>query len=406
MNITRSIESTIVDQLEKDTILLLIGARQVGKTTLLKHCKAILTGNKKIVHYFTLEDPLLLSDLNDHPENIFKYLKKDTTKKSFLLLDEIQYLNDPSNFLKYLYDEYQDNLKIVCTGSSAFYIDKRFKDSLAGRKRIIKIFPFSFSEFLKIKEPSLSELFQDGGYFEYQRKREFLTPQKRILLQHWTEYSLYGGYPRVVLEPEIEEKEFILAELHQSFLKKDIYESGIKNELKFFQLIRILASQCGELLNQNELANTLGVSRTAIENFIYVLTKSFIIDTCPTFQTNLRKELTKMPKVFMVDPGYRNSLLSCFKRLESRSDGGAAFENMLYSEFIKSRQKSIKYWRTQDQHEVDFVVNESSAFECKLSHKKFKTNHYKRFTESYPDIPLNLVVPEHDTYLDILDFCS
>ncbi|MCF6335760.1 MAG: AAA family ATPase, partial [Spirochaetales bacterium] len=121
MIVERNIQKQIISQLDKDTILLLIGARQVGKTTLLRFCKKLLEKRGKRVFYFTLEDPALLEDLDNHPEQIFKYMKIDPSVKSFLLLDEIQYLKNPSNFLKYLYDQYSENIKIICTGSSAFY---------------------------------------------------------------------------------------------------------------------------------------------------------------------------------------------------------------------------------------------------------------------------------------------
>lgn len=406
MKVRRSVTNQIEQQLEKDTILLLIGARQVGKTTLLRHCKTILENRKTTASYFTLEDPLLLSDLNEHPENIFKYIKKGPTTKSYLLIDEIQYLKDPSNFLKYLYDQYNEQLKIIATGSSAFYIDRSFKDSLAGRKRIITIYPFSFSEFLQAKKLDIAQSFEQKGFLETQLKRKFLIPEKQALIQHWQEYSMYGGYPRVVLEPDDEEKQLLLQELHTSFLKKDVYESGVKNELAFFKLLKLLASQCGELLNTSELANTIGISKNAIDNYIYILRKSYVIDTCSSLHKNLRKELTKMPKVFMIDPGLRNSILELFKPLDDRPDGGSTFENLFFSEITKARAKKCAFWRTQDKHEVDFILNEKHAFELKLNLKKFKISKYQKFIQNYPEIPLRLVVPEHEHELDIFDFCS
>ena len=227
-----------------------------------------------------------------------------------------------------------------------------------------------------------------------------------MLFQHWQDYAIYGGYPRVVLEDDTEEKQYLLQELHQSFLKKDIFESGVKNNLDFYKLLKLIASQCGELLNLNELAKTLGISRTSVENYIYILRKSFIIETCSTFQNNLRKELTKMPKVFLLDSGYRNSLLNCFEPLSSRADGGSTFENLFFSELYKNSIENIKFWRTQDKHEIDFIIDDKQAFELKLNPRKFNSNRYERFTQAYPQIPLKLVVPEDSEELDILDFCT
>jgi len=406
MIIERNIQKTIISQFDKDTILLLIGARQVGKTTLLRLCKKILEKRKNTVFYFTLEDPTLLEDLNNHPEQIFKYIKKDLSVKSFLLLDEIQYLKNPSNFLKYIYDQYSENIKIICTGSSAFYIDQKFNDSLAGRKRIITVHPFSFSEYLRVKTPELSKLITTDSFIKTGQKHNFLIQEKRSLILHWQDYAIYGGYPRIIIEEDPEEKQLLLQELHQSLLKKDIYEAGVKNQAQFYKLLKLLAAQCGELLNLNELANTLGISRKAVENYIYILQKSFIIHICPTFQSNLRKELTKMPKVFLLDSGYRNSLLNSFKPLSDRADGGSTFENLFFLSLIKSGNNNAKFWRTQDKHEVDFIVNDKLAFELKLNPRKFNENHYDKFKNSYPKIPLKLVVPDHNEILDIFDFCS
>jgi len=139
-----------INNLEKDDILLIIGSRQVGKTTLLKEIARQLSDKGEEVYEYTLEDPEFLAELNDHPENIFDYIHKPKSR-IYLLIDEIQYLKNPSNFLKYIYDLYGKTIKLVVTGSSAFYIDKTFKDSLAGRKKIIELFTFCFSEFLYAK---------------------------------------------------------------------------------------------------------------------------------------------------------------------------------------------------------------------------------------------------------------
>lgn len=268
------------------------------------------------------------------------------------------------------------------------------------------MYPFSFSEYLLAKNPELSNPLSTDTFLKTGNKRELLIPEKRLLIHHWQDYAIYGGYPRVVLEDDTEEKQHLLQELHQSFLKKDILESGVKNHLDFYKLLKLLASQCGELLNLNELANTLGISRTSVENYIYILRKSFIIEISSTFQNNLRKELTKMPKVFLLDSGYRNSLLNCFKPLSSRTDGGSTFENLFFSELYKNGIENIKFWRTQDKHEVDFIIDDELAFELKLNPRKFNSNRYERFKQSYPQIPLKLVVPEDAEELDILDFCT
>ncbi len=407
MNVTRTIEKELYRQVNKDNILLLIGARQVGKTTLLRATKRHLESQGRNAESFTLEDPSLLADLNEHPENIFRYINKESDSKCYLLLDEIQYLDNPSNFLKYVYDQYNDKIKIIATGSSAFYIDKKFSDSLAGRKRILNIYPFSFSEFLRSKnEDKLADKVNVSGYLKSQKKLNLLKPQKKKLELFWQEYTTFGGYPKIVLERDLKEKQDLLKELHQSLLKKDISEAGVKDESKFYVLLKILASQCGELTNYNELANTVGLSHTAVRHFIHILQKSFILRTMTPLHMNLRKELTKMPKVFMYDPGYRNSLLNSFEMIERRTDSGSTLENIFFSEVVKSGVEDIRFWRTQDKKEVDFILDEKSAFEIKIQASKFKHNKYKKFAETYPGISLQPVVLKDESCLEVMDFCS
>lgn len=416
--IRRKIENVLFSELEKDTILTMTGARQVGKTTLLYKIKDHLTDKKEIVEYFTLEDKYLLADLNEHPKNIFKYISPDPERqrKTYLLIDEIQYLSDPSNFLKYIYDLYKDKIKLVVTGSSAFYIDKKYTDSLAGRKKIVRITPLTFSEFLTVKgEDKIAGKLSSYSILEdlpvVTKNDRLLKPEMDRIAFHFREYFSYGGYPKVVLEKNTGEKVEILRELYTSFLKKDIQESGIKNELKFYELLRLLASQCGQLLNINELSNTLNISREAVENYIYVLEKGFIIRLIRPFHTSLRKELAKMPKAYFLDTGYRNTVLNNFEDMESRIDNGQSLENSLFiSLFDRNSFDSVKFWRTQNKNEVDFIIDEKAAFEVKFNRNNFYPKKYESFTKEYPQIPLRCVSYSKDyaseKELTVFDFLN
>jgi uncharacterized protein len=394
----------VLQSLPQDDILLITGARQVGKTTLLKDVAGHLSGQDAEVYEFTLEDPELLTALNDHPDNIFHYIPR-RSHRIYLLMDEIQYLKHPSGFLKYHFDLNKETIKLVVTGSTAFYIDRKFKDSLAGRKKIVELYPFCFSEFLVAKnEGKLADTI--AAVPELGKKRRLLKPDRRKLQQYWGEYAIYGGYPRVVLAEDFKEKEALLRELVFSFLKKDIYEAGVHHEEKFFWLVRLLAAQTGELVNANELSNTLGLAIDTVSKYLYVLQKSYIARLCPPFSRNLRKELTKMPKVFFFDPGYRNRLLNSFERIHNRVDGGATLENIVFSELRKKNIEETMFWRTQDKKEVDFIINRSLAFEVKVNPNKFKRNRYKTFVRNYPDIPLKPVTVFDDDVLDVLDLAE
>lgn len=168
MLITRKLLAEIKAHIPDKRHTIITGARQVGKTSLLRILYKELGATFKDVTFLTLEDSRILHSINEHPENIFNYIPNlprtisdgISEDRIFLMIDEIQYANDPTNFLKLLYDKYEDNLKVIATGSSAFYIDRKFKDSLAGRKRVFNLLPLSFDEFLSFKEAEalLSEL--------------------------------------------------------------------------------------------------------------------------------------------------------------------------------------------------------------------------------------------------------
>jgi len=163
----------------------------------------------------------------------------------------------------------------------------------------------------------------------------------------------------------------VLQDILSSYIKKDVRDAGIKNVDKYFALLKILASQTGKLVNSQELANTLNMAHKTVEEYLYVMKKSYQVAFIRPFYKNARKELTKMPKVYFLDNGYRNSLINSYEALTDRVDKGAALENSLFTEFVKLGVSNINYWRTQDKIEVDFVVDERYAFEAKMNKNSF-----------------------------------
>lgn len=382
MSIIRNLTLKIREYLDNDEVLLIVGARQAGKTTVLHQIEDILKEQNQTSYFFNLEDPDYLSLLNQSPKNLFKIYPFDLKQRTFVLIDEVQYLNNPSNFLKYFYDEYRNKIKIIASGSSAFYLDKKFKDSLAGRKRIFYLFTLSFREFLRFKkENQLSQKdFRDLK----------LAEQEKIIL-YYQEYIAYGGYPRVVLAP-LKEKEETLRDIAYSYIKKDIFEANIRQDEIFYKLFKILASQIGNLINSSELASTLGVSKTAVDNYLYIMQKSFHVRLINPFFKNLRKELTKMPKIYFFDLGLRNFFIKSFKPFNEREDKGPLLENALFRQLIEKYDfEEIRFWRTIQKNEVDFIVDEKFAFEVKAQPKEFKKSKYKVFLENYPKIDFSIV---------------
>lgn len=382
MSILRDVTLQAKKYLDADEILLFIGARQAGKTTILKQLRDILQKDSQTTYFLNLEDPDYLKLLNTSPKNIFKIFSIDLNNKNFIFIDEIQYLANPSNFLKYLYDEYRGKIKLCVSGSSAFYIDEKFKDSLAGRKKIFNVFTLSFREFLHFKKESdLSQAAFDDLSISDKEKIGF----------YYREFIVFGGYPRVVLAP-LEEKIEILRDIAYSYIKKDVLETGIKREEIFYKLFKILSAQSGNLVNASELAATLGASKASIDNYLHIMQKSFHIKLITPFFKNIRKELTKMPKIYFCDLGLRNFFSDNFNPFETRGDKGALLENAVFRQLMEKYDTGdIKFWRTIQQNEIDFILKDKEALEVKVSPEQFKEKTYKIFLENYKDIPLSIV---------------
>jgi len=381
--------------LGKDEILLLVGSRQAGKTTILKLLRDKLEAEGVSNFFLNLEDPDYLRLLDQTPKNLLQIFPINLKKRSVVFVDEVQYLNDPTNFLKYFYDEYWGKIKLVVSGSSAFYLDRKFKDSLTGRKVILPVRTLSFRELLRFKgENALLELLPTGLTSDnYRLEEETSLSEREKIREYFIEFLTFGGYPRVVLSPFAEKPE-ILQELACSYIKKDIHEANIRQDEVFYQLFKVLASQIGGLVNINELANTLGVSRKAVDNYLYVMQKSLHICLLRPFYRNMRKELRRMPKVYFYDLGLRNFFVNEFKSPLTRFDRGQLLENAVFRQLAERAGMlvgdKLKYWRIQGGAEVDFVWEESQAFEVKFSTRLFRGKKYKPFLKSYPEIKFNI----------------
>lgn len=384
----RKLFNKLANHLSSKEFSIVTGARQTGKSTLMRqlqeHCK-----KEDIPEVFlNLENKAILAELNENPFNIFRFLPA-IEKRIVIFIDEIQYLKDPSNFLKLLFDEHAQQIKIVATGSSAFYLDSRFKDSMAGRKRIFNLLPCSFDEYLEItgKQDLLEE-----------KSRLIIQPDAKSLqidfLQiEWENFMIFGGYPAVITEKNKSDKIARLQEIRDSFVKRDILESGVSNEIMFYQLFRLLAGQTGNLLNVNELSNTLRIKHETVSNYISVLEKCFHISLQRPFYRNLRKELIKMPKVTLLDNGMRNCLINNFQPVHSRTDKGELWENTIAGILLeKYGFDTLQFWRTSAGNEVDFVladIENPKAIEAKFDEAQVNHNKYNIFRDSYPEIPLH-----------------
>ena len=387
--VRRKKHAIILKHIPKKEFTILMGARQIGKSTLLKQLYEDLSQKREVVYFLNLDRKDVLEELNQNPENLFKFCPLQQDKKIIVFIDEIQYLDNATSFLKLLFDEYSDKLKIVATGSSAFYIDKQFNDSLVGRKKIFQMGTLDFEEFLMFK--GRNDLVEE--LLRLKAKQKTKSVLENLLWGYMDEFMNYGGYPAVVLEDNLDDKMELLKEIRDSYIKRDVLESGVSDEGKFYRMLMLLASQSGGLLNVNEISNTLKITNATVENYLYILQKCFHITLVKPFYNNIRKELTKMPKVYINDLGLRNVLINYFSPIEQRADKGEVLENLAFR-LLSDRydQDQIKYWRTADGNEVDFVIETSYlkgfAVEVKFSEQQLKQSKYNKFTQNYPDFPL------------------
>lgn len=387
--IRRKLFENLKAHLDKKEYTILTGARQTGKSTLLRQLEAYCRENGIPCVFMNLENKVILAELQGSPLNVLKYLP-NTDQRTVVFFDEVQYLDDPSNFLKHLYDEHAAQIKIIASGSSAFYIDDRFSDSLAGRKRIFNLYTCSFDEYLMLS--GKDDLLEEKNRLLSRQNTK--STQINYLQQEWETYMIYGGYPAIITEPDKREKINRLREIRDSFVKRDILEAGIANEIAFYNLFRILAVQSGNLVNVNELSSILRIKNETVNNYLNVMQKCFHMALLSPFSQKLRKELTKMPKVFMFDTGLRNCLIDNFQPIISRTDKGSLWENTFFRILADHYDlDSIHFWRTSEGNEVDFVLSDTGeaprAIEVKYDQAHIKPGKYKLFSRAYPDIFLS-----------------
>lgn len=374
----------IIKWMDNEQILLLVGARQVGKTSLLYLLIQHLLSqgiDESRLFYFDLEDFEILNLINSGVPNFMEYLRRegaDFNKKFYLFIDEIQYLDNPTHILKLIADHYR-NIKLVVSGSSTLQIRKKFKDSLVGRKILFEIYPLSFSEFLFFrKKKNLQGVVKDLRLREWManpRAKEFrvLEIYQRELAQSYEEYVLYGGYPAVVLESNFSKKSVLISEIYQTYVRKDIGQLFTIEDINAFNnLIRLLALQIGSLVNCQELATALRISRLTVERYLFMLENTFIIKRVSPFFSNKRKEIVKMPKYFFLDLGLRNQIIRNFEKLEMRSDAGFLIENAIFISLNNHLKvlEELKFWRTKSGNEVDFVVDTQKRWAVEVKYQE------------------------------------
>jgi len=341
-------------------VLVLLGARQVGKTTLLKNSfpDACFVNIEKgeYVDIFNKRDVQQINNI----------LTSKGNKSQILILDEIQRLNNPGLTAKVIHDELP-NIKLIISGSSSLEIASKAAESLAGRKTTFLLFP------LTIKERLVQIGKLDKGIDQYQAE---------ILLS-----MNFGLYPETI---EVTNKENYLLELVDSTLLKDVfYLNLVKNTKNLYSLLKLLAYQIGQQVNISDIAQRLGIARETVNSYIEILKQLYIIFTLPPYTKKRRDEIGKTEKIFFYDLGIRNAIINDFSPVQYRVDFGNIFENYVVCELMKLNKYTelrfnFYYWRTKWGSEVDLVLvkdDEVLAYEIKTR----KGVVSRAFMETYPN---------------------
>lgn len=358
--IKRWIKKHIDRWIKREEIIFINGPRQVGKTTLMKYIQGELNTKGHSTVFLNLENPNDLALTEDYDYFLKTVLPKQG--KIMVFLDEVQLHSRPSNFLKWLYDEYRDHIKLFVSGSANLEIKAKLQDSLVGRKRTFYLKPFNFKEFLEAKQ--------------YKSPKNPITRAKQLkyLLD---EYMLYGGLPKVVLENDFNLKRELLEEYTATYINKDIRHMIAENHtLAFNNLMIFLAKIMGNLKNNAEISKELQMNRITLNRYLDLLRHTFIVDFIQPYFGNEITRIKKAAKVYFFDNGVRNSLISNFVSLEKRHDAGALFENTIYFHLLQQYEgNNVFYLQIVSGNELDFVCRTSSAklhgFEVKYSN--FKT---------------------------------
>lgn len=366
--IKRVIKNSIQADYRREKVIVLLGARQVGKTTLLSELQEG-AGKVLSLNCDNVDDVLLLESKTSTE---LKYL---LSSYDLVFIDEAQRVKNIGLTLKMIGD-LKLKTQVVVTGSSSFDMANEVNEPATGRLIEYNLYPFS-----------LSELAIDTS------ERE----EKRLLETR----MIYGLYPEVVTEPGDAKR--ILMGLTNNYLYKDLFMyRGIKKPDLIQKLVRALALQLGNEVSYNELSSLLGVDRGTIETYINLLEKCFVVFRLDSFSRNLRNEIKKGKKIYFYDNGIRNAVLSNFAPLELRNDTGALWENLMVSERVKRNSylgdfAQLFFWRTHEQQEIDLVEEQDGVlrtFEFKWN-DKVKVKRPKSFVDAYPNSTYEVVTPEN-----------
>lgn len=375
--IRRMMQKQIERRMQAQKVMLLFGARRVGKTFLLRQIVAGFSGKSLVLNGEDADSVAMLEPVSiANYRHVFQDVK-------LLAIDEAQHIPDIGKKLKLIVDEVPD-IRVIASGSSSFDLKNQSGEPLVGRSTQFMLLPFSQQEISTVESP-----------IETKRNLEIRL--------------LYGSYPEVVALESFEQKKEYLSDIVESYLLKDILAvDGIKNSAKIRDLLRLVAYQMGDEVSYDELGKQLGISKNTVERYLDLLQKVFVLYRLGGFSKNLRKEVSKSSKWYFADNGVRNAVIRNFEPLSLRTDAdrGALWENYIITERLKRNQNErlgldFYFWRTYDKQEIDLIEIGSgtmNAFEMKAGKKTPSAP--KAFAEAYPEA--QYVVVNKENYLQII----
>ncbi|MDP4913618.1 MAG: AAA family ATPase [Saprospiraceae bacterium] len=364
--LVRELSNLILKKLQPNKVVILSGARRVGKTMLVKEILAnlnepILRLNGDDIH---VHDKLSIRSIENYKQILGTY--------KLLYIDKAQKIPEIGLKLKLMIDEIE-GLRIIISGSSSFDINKNAGEPLTGRKYTFTLYTLSENEYTQI----------ENNINKMDKVRERL---------------IFGNYPELLHLPDRQDKVDYLNEMISSYLLKDIlvYEH-IKNSQKIFNLLRLIAFQIGGEVSLQELGIQLGISKNTVEKYLDLLSKVFILHKVEGFSRNLRKEITKNSRWYFLDNGIRNAVIANFNPLQARNDIGALWENYMISERLKYQEyrrisSNNYFWRTYEQQEIDWVEErDGSLFGYEFKWKEEKVKIPTQWKSAYPDASFELI---------------
>ena len=367
--IARRLEQNIQSLLEAKKAIIIMGARQVGKSTLLHQ----MLGTRQDVLWMN-GDELDIQELFSNMTST--RIRAILGSKRLLVIDEAQRISDIGLRLKLITDQVPD-VQVIATGSSSFELANKVNEPLTGRKREFHMYPLTFGEMV-----------QHTQFLDEVR----MVPHRMI----------YGYYPEVVCNPGDERS--TLKELSDSYLYKDILSlDSINKPDKLVRLLKALALQIGSQVSYNEIGTLIGLDSKTVERYVDILEKSFIIFRLGTFSRNLRNELKASRKIYFWDLGIRNAVIGNLAQIENRTDAGELWENFVIAERMKRNAYNgcfaqSYFWRTRRQHEIDYIEEEDGilqAYEFKWNTRKANAKCPEAFKTAYPDANYKVITPEN-----------